>query len=205
MGHVQLVAVGAGRAEAGGAAPEAKHRRAVLRIVADAKEKVAKQAGVDAVVPPGGFGAGKRALPHVAGDLDVLLVVEVEVLKPFRSAGRREMHMEPVRARRAVALPDAGEEGGGRVEGVEERLLVVLGRVVEKVEPQRLAEERPDERGDAGGRCANEGAPPLPGSAAAKHAHGRGRRGGVEPLKLVGGRRTLARGGWVGMKDWSCA
>jgi hypothetical protein len=57
-----------------------RSRRAVRRILLDAKQEVAQQRAVDAVVPRGRH-ARPRGAPHVACDLHVLLVVDMQMLE----------------------------------------------------------------------------------------------------------------------------
>ncbi len=77
-------------AQAQRAAPEAYHCCAVERVVAYAEEQVAQERAVDAVIPRSGRG-WQRRLPHVACDLQVLLVVEVEVREAVGRIGRSEV------------------------------------------------------------------------------------------------------------------
>ena len=78
--------VASSAAQAQRAAPEAYHRRAVERV----EEQVPQERAVDAVIPRSGRG-WQRRLPHVARDLQVLLVVEVELREAVGRVGRGEV------------------------------------------------------------------------------------------------------------------
>jgi hypothetical protein len=101
----------ASAAQAQRAAPEAYHCSPVERVVAHAEEQVAQERAVDAVIPRSGRGRGWQRRPsHVACDLQVLLVVEVEVREPVGRVGRGEVDRGVVGARRAAHPPDAPQK-----------------------------------------------------------------------------------------------
>ena len=159
-------------AQAKRAAPEAHHRRAVERVVAHAEEQVAQERAVDAVIPRSGRGRQRR-LPHVACDLQVLLVVEVEVREAVGRVGRGEVDRGVAGARRAAHPPNAPQKRA--VEGGQEGGAVMRVGMGHKGSPARLAEHKAHDARNARGGRGHERTPALAGTAARKRAmDGRG-------------------------------
>ena len=154
-------------AQAQRAAPEAYHCCAVERVVAHAEEQVAQERAVDAVIPRSGRG-WQRRLPHVACDLQVLLVVEVEVREAVGRVGRSEVDRGVAGARRAAHPPDAPQKRA--IEGGQEGGALVRVGVGHKGSPARLVEHGAHDARDARAGRGHERTPALAGTAARKRA-----------------------------------
>jgi hypothetical protein len=144
-------------AKPSGSATEAEHRTAVDGVVGHAKEEVAQQRAIDAIVP----GRGRRrqsSAPHIARDLHILLVVQVQEGQRVGRHGRREIDRKATRARAAIPAHTAQHAA---LEGNQECGLVVRRCVRDERGPVHLAERAAHRVRDTRSGRGNERTPPL--------------------------------------------